>query len=162
MCALLGCRPMRRGEEGPIGPHFADLMKQAVAIAPFTNQNVVKVSVLSIWRLAIRGHPLSFVGALFPNARACRFEVSSFCRHLVCFMLHVRGWSGRCSDFSHRRGCCLLRLLAAGAAFQHSARPCREIRMISRRFFLQLERGVTSWRLAPALLIQITFKQPQG
>ena len=153
---------MSRGEEGPIGPHFADLMKQAVAIAPFTNQNVVKASVLNIWRLAVRDRALSFVVALFGNARGCRFEVSSFCRNLVCFMLHVRGWSGRFLYFSHRRGCCLRPLLAAGTAFQHSARPCREICMISRRFFLQLERGVASWRLAPALLIQSTFKQSQG
>ena len=75
---------MSRGEEGPIGPHFADLMTQAVTASPFTNQNMV-----------VRDRALSFVGALFPNARACRFEVSSFCRDLVCFMLHVSGWSGR-------------------------------------------------------------------
>ena len=31
----------------------------------------------------------------YQNARACRFEISSFCRDLVCFMLHVSGWSGR-------------------------------------------------------------------
>ena len=70
-------------------------MKQAVTAAPFTNQTVVKASALSIGRLAVRDRALSFVGALFPNARACRFEVSSFCRDLVCFMLHVGGWSGR-------------------------------------------------------------------
>ena len=72
------------------------------------------------------------------------------------------GWSGRFLDFLAEEAAFCFFFSLQALPFQHSARPCREIRMISRRFFLQLERGVASWRHAPALLIQVTFKQHQG